>query len=170
MKKKRNIGNFSSNVQLRAIVVGSSTDDFVQYTANLLEDYDIEFAHCGDVYSAVGELAKSISGNVLAIGRLEQLSREQGRFFHIASDKGIWCCCLVDGSLIKRHRYLGPELTANQAAVSVINEPAQIEQVITRLLADNLASSPCKKENKSSDFIKDEFLTTKAELDALLGT
>jgi hypothetical protein len=169
--KKSNMGNSNTTVQMRAIVVGSSTDDFVRCTAEVLEDYGVKFICCNDVYSAVVELAKNTDGNVLVIGRLEKLGREHGRFFHLAGSKGIFCCCLADRNLVQMQRHLGPPASAaKQAAVFVTDEPAQIEKEITKLLANNLAASICKKENRLSDLIKDEFLTTQAELDALLGT
>jgi len=163
--------NSSSAGQLLAIVVGSSTDDFVRHATDLLEDYGVKLVRCDDVYSAVGELAKSTDGSVLVIGRLEQLSKEQGRLFHIVSKKGIFCCCLADRNSAQMQRCFGrPELVEKAAEVFVINEQGQVEKVITKLVADNLAMSLCRKKNRSAEFIKDDFLTTKAELDALLGT
>lgn len=170
MKRKPEAVNFGTDAQLRVIVVGSSTDDFVRYTVSLLEECEVDFVLCDDVYSAVGELAKSITGNVLAIGRLGQLSREKGRFLQMAIDKGIWCCCFVDESLAQTRGYFGPGLTPREAAVFVISEPAQIRHVISKLLAEGYTSFLCKKENKVQEFIRDEFLTTQAELDVLLGS
>ncbi len=166
------MGKFDSSCRLQAIVVGSSADEFVRDTMSLLGDYKIEFVLCEDVYSAVGRLAKNNSdGNVLVIGRIEQLSREKGRFFHIAGENRVSCCCLVDGNLVWKRRYPGvPGLAATETGAFIINEPVEIEKVIAGLLAGGLTSSSNKFENnKAPAFIKDEFLATKAELDALLG-
>ena len=157
----------SSNQYLSVIVVGNRTDGFVRYVMDLLSDYGIEFVRCDDVYSAVGRLAKDTRGDILVVGRLEQLSREQGRLFHITSKNGGTCCCLADTG--SAQKYL-QALAAIETEAFVINEPEEIKELITRLFAGTLARSPRKKENnKASAFNKEDFLTTKAEMDALLG-
>lgn len=156
-----------SNLPLQVIVVGSSADQFVRHTTNLLGDCGLKFVLCDDVYSAVGELAKSESRNVLVIGRLEQLSPEQGRLFHIACEKGYTCCCLADTDLVRKRKQI---FAAIETGAFVINEPAKIREVVTKLLAGSENCSPVKKANdRATTPIKAEFLTTKAELDALLG-
>ena len=159
---------FGSNTQLQAIIVGSCTDEFVRCTMNLLGDYDIDFVRCEDVYSAVGELAKNnYDGNVLVIGTFEQLSREQGRFFQKAREKGLACCCLADKNSASKRKQVA---AAIETGAFVINEPAEIAEVVTKLLISNSTSPSGKKgNNKASAFNEDEFLTTKAERDALLG-
>ena len=156
-----------SNLPLQVIVVGSSADEFVRHTMDLLGDYGLEFVLRDDVYSAVGELAKSESRNVLVIGRLGQLSREQGRLFHMARENGYTCCCLADADLVRKRKQI---FAAIETGAFVINEPAKIREVVTKLLAGSGNCSPGKKANDRATIpIKAEFLTTKAELDALLG-
>ena len=159
---------FGSNTQLQAIIVGSSSDGFVRYAADLLTDYEVDFVRCEDVYSAVSELAANRNGNVLVIGRFEQLSREGGRFFQKVSENGLACCCLAEWNFARKRKQI---LAAIETGAFIINEPAEIAEVVTKLLGSSSISLPEKKENnKASAFIKDEFLTTKAEIDALLGT
>lgn len=163
--EKKEMEKFGSSTQLYAMVVGSSADEFVRHTMNLLGDCGVEFVLCEDVYLAVGELAKNTLGKTIVIGRLEQLSREQGRFFQKVSENG-FCCCLADTNSARKRKQI---LAAMEAGAFVINEPAEIGEVITRFVAGGLASSSEKKGNNgASAFIKDEFLTTKAERDALL--
>lgn len=155
-----------SNLPLQVIVVGGSADQFVAHTINLLGDYGVEFVLCDDVYSAVGELARTETGNVLVVGRLGQLSPEQGRLFHMACEKGYTCCCLADADLVRKRKQI---LTAVETGAFIINEPAEIREVVTKLLAGGGDCPPGKKANdKATASIKAEFLTTKAELDALL--
>ncbi len=154
------------NLRLQVIVVGNSADEFVRHTINLLGDCGVEFVLCNDVYSAVGELAKSESRNVLVIGRLGQLSREQGRLFHMACENGYACCCLADADLVRKRKQI---FAAIETGAFVINEPAKIREVVTKLLTGSGNCSPGKKGNdRTAVPIKAEFLTTKAELDALL--
>ncbi|MHC4172778.1 MAG: hypothetical protein ACYST5_07540 [Planctomycetota bacterium] len=156
-----------SNLPLQVIVVGSSADQFVRHTINLLGDCGIKFVLCDDVYSAVGELAKTETENALVVGRLGQLSPEQGRLFHMACEKGYTCCCLADVDLVRKRKQI---FTAIETGAFIINEPAEIREVVTKLLAGSGNCSPGKKGNdRATATIKAEFLTTKAELDALLG-
>jgi len=154
------------NLLWQVIVVGSSADEFVRLTTSLLDHHGIEHILCDDVYSSIGELAKSKGPNVLVIGRFGQLSKEQGRFFHILRKRSYTCCCLVDRGLARNQKQI---LTALETGVFIINKPAEIEEVVVKLLVGKRDWPSEKKENcRASNFIKEEFLTTKAELDALL--
>ena len=150
-----------SSQQLQAIVIGNSTDEFVRYAIDLLNNYSIEYSQCEDIYSAVGRLAKDSQNNVLVIGCCEQLSREQGQFFRKANENGWLCCCLANRNLTHRQ---AP--TAEQTAVLVIEEACEIKGILEKALTNNVK----KGQKLSAEFIKDEFLTTRAELDALLGS
>jgi len=157
----------SSNQYLHVIIVGNAADEFVRYTMGLLDDSGVGFTLCGDVYLAVGQLLKRRSSNVLVVGRLERLNREQGRLFHIAGESGCVCCCLADGDSSRVQKQIS---AAAETGVLIINEPAQIGEAIAKLPADSCVPLSNKKGNVSSSaFIKDDFVTTKAELDALLG-
>ncbi len=167
-KKAGRVKESNSNQQLYTIVVGSPADDFVRHTISVLGEYELEYVLCDNVYLAVGRLAKNTRRNVLVIGRLEQLSREEGRFFSRMEGIGLFCCCLAGGGSDRRRRR--QILAATQAGAFVVNEPAEIGEIIIKLLAGSLALSlEMKGRSGPSAFIKDEFLTTRAELDALLG-
>ena len=155
-----------SNLPLLVILVGGLADGFVRQAKNILERLGVEFVLCDNVYSAVGDLAKIESRNVLIIGRVGLLSKEQGRFFHIARVKGYRCCCLADRDLVGRQKLI---LKAIESGAYLIDKPAEIEEVLMKLLAGGKIRFSGEKENRrASGFLKDEFRTTKAELDALL--
>jgi len=154
------------NLPLLVILVGGLADEFVRQAKNILDRRGIEFVLCDNVYSAVADLAKKESRNVLIIGRVGLLSTEQGRFFQIARVKGYRCCCLVDRDLLRRQKLI---LDAIEAGAYIIDKPAKIEQVLMKLqVGGKVCSSGVKENRKASGFLKNEFLTTKAELDALL--
>ena len=156
----------NSNLPLLVILVGGLEDEFVRQTKNILERLGVESVLCDNVYSAVGDLAKRESRNVLIIGRIGLLSKEQGRFFHIARVKGYRCCCIVDRDLVRKRKLI---LDAIESGAYLIDKPAEIEEVLMKFLAGGKVRLSGEKENrKASGFLKDEFLTTKAELDALL--
>jgi len=160
------VSNGDSNLPLLVILVGGLKDGFVRRAKNTLERLGVEFVLCDNVYSAVGDLAKIESTNVLIIGRLGLLSKEQGRFFHMARVKGYRCCCLADKDLVYNQKLI---LKAIESGAYLIDKPAEIEEVLMKLLAGGDIRSSAEKENRrASGFRKDEFRTTKAELDALL--
>jgi len=155
-----------SNLPLLVILVGGLADEFVRQAKNILERRGVEFVLCDNVYSAVGDLAKIESPNVLIIGRVGLLSKEQGRFFHIARVKGYRCCCLADRDLVSRQKLI---LKAIESGAYLIDKPAEIKEVLMKLLTGGKIRFSAEKEyRRASGFLKDEFLTTKAELDALL--
>lgn len=155
-----------SNLSLLVVLIGGLTDEFVSRTKNILERLGVEFVLCDNVYLAVGDLAKRESPNTLIIGRIGLLSKEQGRFFHIARVKGYRCCCLADRDLVGRQKLI---LQAIESGAYLIEKPAEIEEVLMKVLESGKVCSSGEKENRrASGFLKDEFRTTKAELDALL--
>ena len=155
-----------SEGHLLAIVVGSYSDRFVQQTLNIFSDYEIETVHCENIYSAVSRLAANNHGNVLVVGRFGQLDKEQGRFFRMAGEKGLVCCCLADGNLTARDR----RTSAAKENIIFVNEPMEIEERIIKLFSDDVVLRSEKKKNKEAPaFNRNDFLATKAELDALFG-
>ncbi|MCK4752551.1 MAG: hypothetical protein KAS75_03830 [Planctomycetes bacterium] len=149
----------NSNQCLHAIVVGSSGDEFIRHTLNLLSSYDIEHVLFEDIYRAFSWLLRDGQEDVLVVGRVERLNKEEGRFLQKVSDRGFSCCCFADKYLAQKQ---GQVSAAQEKGAFVINEPAEVEDIIKKLLAGS-------RDSKASTFNKDEFLTTKAELDALLG-
>jgi hypothetical protein len=159
------VADCDKTLQLQLMFVGGSTDEFIRHVMNLSDRHSIDFICCDDVYSAVGELAKSERPNVLVAGRIGQLSKEQGRFFHIVREKGYRCCCLADGDTNRQRDVLA----ANETGAFIISEPVEIEDVVRKLLSGNGECAPGKRGGRRrTQFFKDEFLTTRAELDALL--
>ena len=153
----------STGNHLRAIVVGSLENSFVRYLMDLLGSYEVDFVLCSDVYWAVAELAKNRRKNVLIIGRYKQLNRQSGRFFEMAPEYQSVCCCFAELPLANEQM----SVLASTGAV-VVNETDGIEKVVSKLLAEDKGQFDTKKKNGSS-FNKNEFLTTQAERDALLG-
>jgi hypothetical protein len=159
------MATFVAGSHLQAVVVGDSDDEFVIYAATLLKGEGITFSCCDDVYLTVAELAKNANENVLIISRLSELSKEQGRFFHIAGEKGCHCCCLAEVNSTCRQQF--PVVV--ETGASIINRPAELKEVVAELLANGWICSTEKKQKKgASAFNKNDFLTTKAELEALL--
>ena len=155
-----------SNLPLLVVLIGGLEDEFVRQIKNILERLGVESVLCDNVYSAVADLAKRDDQNVLIIGRVGLLSKEQGRFFHIARVKGYRCCCIVDRDLVRKRKLI---LDAIESGAYLIDKPAEIEEVLMKFLAGGKIRLSGEKENrKAAGFLKDEFLTTKAELDALL--
>ncbi|UCG46490.1 MAG: hypothetical protein JSU94_13410 [Phycisphaerales bacterium] len=187
------MNNRKSCTKPAAFIVGRPSDELVRHAIGALGRYNVEFVLCEDVYDAVSKLARQEGGNILVIGRLGELSREEGRFFRIVCGGGFSCCCLADGDVVRRQdRILG----ALENGVVMIREPMEIEGVVAALLR-GAAGRPPGKERKSktrrgiegvvstllgsrsmrrageqkrgSAFLKDDFMTTKDERDALLG-
>ena len=159
MEEKSTKGNF------RAIIVGSLADSFVQYSMDLLDNYEIEFILCEDVYWAVGQLSKNNRKNALIIGRYEQLNREKGRFFEIASKADCICCCFTDSVSGFEQEQMS---VLNKDRAFVVSNENDIEKEVLKLLAPNSSRSFERGKNGSS-FNKNNFLTTQDELNALLG-
>ena len=158
--------NTSTGTQLLAIVVGRASDEFVRHTTVLLDNYEVETVLCENVYSAISKSAKNAHRNILVFGRLEQLGKEDGRFFEKANKDGTFCCCLAERYLDVKRKQISQ---AAGAGAIVINDWSEVEKVIAGFLADKPVSLPAKKESsKAANFNSDEFVTTKEELDALL--
>ena len=104
------------------------------------------------------------NGNVLIVGRIEQLSRENGRFFHISGKKKAWCCCLTETNSARQ--YLR-SLSMIGTDAFVINEPAEIEDVLARLLQAGGMGAAVSRD-KPMVMNRDIRLTSE-ELGALLG-
>ncbi len=151
------------NSRLHVMTIGHSADKFVREAMSLLADYGAEFEHCTDVYSAVGRLAKKESTDTLVIGRLTDLVIEQGLFLDLAGRNGFACCCFVDGDAVSKRKEI---LTVMQKGAYIVNEPIQIKDVIEELLQQGQAIS---QRDTTQGYIKQEYLTSEAELDALLS-
>lgn len=164
----RKMGIFDSASQLRAVVVGCADDELVQFATSVLNDYEIGFDLCEDVYCAVVCLTKQAGLNLLVVGRLELLSKSQGRFFQKINEKNVACCCFGQTDSVGAAKRIQ---AAKQAGAYVITETAEFEMVLSKLLTDEQVNQPVKEQvSLASAFNKDEFVLTKAERDALLNT
>jgi hypothetical protein len=155
----------NSSGDLYALVIGSDADDFIEYTTNLLGEYDIGFVVCEDIYRAVAELAKrKKSGNILVVGRINELNRETGQFFQKAGKYGCKFCCLTGKRLSgKDLRYL----VKVETEVFIISEPGEVKEVVAESLTEVFNESELKKKSEIVTFEKEQLLT-QAEMDALL--
>ena len=166
--KTKEMKVFGSGRRLRAVVVGDN-DDFVIFVKNLLDVFGIEYLICADVYFAISEIASNGWHEFLVFGRLENLGVEGLRFFDKCHEIGARCCCLVHGSIMGREKEV---VAVTQGGGYVAIEQAQVEEVLKSWVSQSvkLKLQQKAKEQKKPAFMKEEFLTTKAELDALLGS
>jgi hypothetical protein len=191
------MAELASGLQLQAVVVGGSSDELVRGVMDLAGGYGIESVRCEDVYSAVGRMAERAGARGVVIGRLGELGKEDGRFFEIARRNGFACCCLVEKDAGDRPREILAAMQAGAFVVTEAAEIEELlmklsggsgahtpekqegpqgagsrartmlSEVMEKLLGSGGAGSQGK--SGASGFLKDEFRTTKAELDALLG-
>jgi len=167
---------FDLGSQVQVIAVGSSTDEFVRAVLNLSGRYELDSILCEDVYSGVCKLGEG--GGGVVVGRHEKLAREDGRFFDVARKYGFTCCCLVDKNVAGRQREL---VKTMERGVLVVTELGEIDELLMDLANRNGAHKSGARGDgrrgpvdrpatgRTSGFSKDEFLMTKAEMDALLG-
>lgn len=161
-------GAKESSVELRGILIGKAGDEFVDYAESVFEDFNISYAFCEDVYAGSAELGRASAGRVLAVGRFEDLNKEGGRFFELAAAKGVLCCCFVETETMFGRKGL---FKAAQAGTLVLQKPAQIEQVISKLLTRAVGGKLTRQANgDASGVIRNEFQISDEELRALLGT
>ncbi|MHC4123991.1 MAG: hypothetical protein ACYSSI_10490 [Planctomycetota bacterium] len=155
------------DTRFKAMVVGSQTDGFVTYAARLFRDYEFKFVVCDNIYSAVARLVDYKDGNVLVIGRIECLSVEGKRFFEKLSERKSLCCCLAEMNSVQK--YL-EKISAIGTEAIVINQPSELKEVLERVLEGSLSiKSDNAIKTEPLNFKEEEFLTTKAEIEALLG-
>jgi len=146
----------SSNTNVSVILVGPPADGFPRRCKALLSDKRVNFTPCPDVYAAVACLARKPAG-LLIVGRLAELGREGGRFFELAARYGHRCCCLANN----KSTHLPPS-----PHMAIASDIPQLLKTIQGLLAP---PQPQKTPRKT-EFDKDKFKATDAELKALLGT
>ncbi len=154
----------NSGAEIRATIVGSEKDSFVPDAITLLRGYKINFGLCQDIYAAAGSLAKSYAANILIIGQLKELGKQNGQFFDIAGGNNYLCCCFVGGqntqSQISR---------AKKAGVTLITKTEELEEIISTIATGKQSSQMKTGNNKVNKFSKEDFSPSAAELDALLG-
>ncbi|MBA7587087.1 hypothetical protein ES708_29102 [subsurface metagenome] len=159
--------DFNSIGNLYALVIGSRTDDFIDNTIELLGECNVGFVVCGDIYQAIAELAKkNESGNILVIGRLIELNKEESRFFQKAGEYNCKFCCFAGKQLTGKNLQ---DLTDIETDIFIVSEPDEVGDVLIELFEKVSNNQKFKKKHKISTSTKDKLLT-QAEIDALLGS
>ena len=156
------MGDFGSNRQLQALIVGKSSDTMVQFSISLLNRLDIGFVICRDIYVAAAEIAKnSNSIERILIGRLEQLKKESGGLFSVAKENNCICCCYKENVL--------SDDVPKDSGVFIANSPEEIEELVTKLSENNSFAYSNNGRDKKRIFNKEDFEVTKDEINALFG-
>jgi hypothetical protein len=156
-----------SERRIHGIIIGDRTDSFAAFAEDLLVVCGVDYSFCPDIYDAVSRIALNGREKMLVFGHFEVLGREGVRFFEKCSENGGRCYCLSHGYVMGREKQI---LAVAQSGGIVAAEMGKIEDEVKRWVlrkeTGNL-SQEAKKHN-GAYFIKEKFLTTKAELDALL--
>jgi len=170
-----------------AIVVGDTSDRFVQEVIDCCTDDGLECIRCEDVYAAVVHLCAGGTGVV--VGRLEQLLPHRWRLLEIAGRRGFTCCFYAEKDPIGKRSEI---LAAMAAGARLVTGAEEVRAVFEALAAGRgplppAADHPERRTGieavvetmlgagggsdgrSAPGFFKEEFRTTKAELDALLG-
>ena len=128
----------NNSADFRAIVVGAESETFISPATFLFQRIAVNYAVCQDLYEAVLELAGNPARRGIVIGRLEHLSRENGRLFEKAAKRGWVCCCLAKkisrGSRTQAIR-------AMKSGAIVVNNHSQLEDVVMRIMGSNPETS-----------------------------
>jgi len=119
-------------------------------------EYELAVARCDDVYSAVAELACR-RRCALVVGRLAELTKENGQFFHVAARNEARCAVLLEAA--ERRSVL----TAVRAGAWLMDSADELGAVVETWL-----TGPGHPPSLSRP-AREEFRATEAELDALLG-
>jgi len=149
----------SSGRDSLVIVVGDPEQDFVREMVRVTRECGLEPARCDDVYAAVVTTAGGGDRPTLVLGRMSDLSRENGRFFPLAAANGVRCCCLLDPSPAARQ---GPVCAALQAGTLVVAAVGEVRALLQDWLAEGRRPNP-------HALPQDDLHATEAELSALLG-
>ena len=150
-----------------ALVIGAESDMFIRNCLRMLDTFGIESMYCTDIYSALAKILKAKERDIIAIATSSTFNTDHGRFFNIASKYNCICICLEDTGSAKRYMQ---SLAAISTEALVVNQPGEIEAIITSVVNGGIAfKSVAGEKMKSSSFIKEDFLTTTAEINALLG-
>lgn len=130
----------------------------------MLADAGIAFACCENIYQAMALTATSGLQITFFVSRLESLEAENGKFIEKLASYQIPCYCIAQ----QRNGHINAELLTKivLAGGRIMFDVAELSKTVEEV-ADKFESKV--RKNQSSLLIKDGLLTTKAELDALLG-
>ena len=155
---RRNLG-----LDPQVIVVGDPDSEFAREMVRLTREHGVEPVPCHDVYAAVAETAGTSGRRTLILGRMRELSRENGRLFPLAAANAACCCCLLDAGMTAGQ---GMVFAALKAGAAVVGETQEVRAA----LQDWLASGKHRPRRADlGDLQEDDLRATEAELSALLG-
>jgi len=152
------------------VVVGDPQGEFVQATLRLAREGEVEATVCDNVYAAVVKMAGTRGRQVLVLGAMQELAKEEGAFFRIVAAHAVRCGCLCDQSLPAARKEL---LAALQAGVTVLGDLQDVRRFLKEWLALSARgprdAAPGKRQTRRAEEMPcEEFRATAAELSALL--
>lgn len=152
-----------SNLHPRVIVVGDRGVHFVNEAIRVAQECELDMIRCDDVYSAVKELAKSAHRRFMVVGAVSELAKETGRFFSLAQENGVRCCCLLDEEGVAKREEV---LAAVRKGAHLVGGTEEMREFIENWLA----AGGCHSESPGANsFLSEDLRATEAELRALLG-
>ena len=152
-----------SSPDLGLIAIGDAKDVPNQDAVRLADEYELELTVCEDVYSAVAALAARTGKRFLIVGRLRRLASEDGLFFQVAARNGARCLCVLETD---RAPDRGEVLAALGAGAQVVGRVEDVRAILEEWLSRNDCDDDLPVGRSRAI---EEFRTTDAELDALLG-
>lgn len=144
------------------IVVGDPRSEWTREMVRLAQEYEVEPVSCDNAYAAAARLA-STGRRTFLVGRMRDLTREEGRLLALAARNDVPCCCLVEKDALVRHHGVRAAL---RAGVSLIFETPEARAVIEDWLARGPRRALCLEV---SGLPEENVRPTEAELGALLG-
>lgn len=144
------------------VVVAAAHDALATATTRLAAEYELDVRRCDDVYAAVAEVALPQDRCILVVGRLEELAKEDRRFFAIAARHGARCCALLEGAASMEPNVVP---TALHTGAFLVGTTGEIRGVFDAWLA---APGGCPS-SEATICLDEECRASEAELNALLG-
>ena len=148
---------------LDVVVVGEETGNFGRDAADWLRQHGISFTLTENVYSVTALIEQMDNRDrVLVVGTVDELSKENMRFFGIAARIGnIDCCCLVKNL---------NELNCPKAVIAKNSGALIITQLddLAKLLSSISARDKYADNNKKISLSRDNYALSEQELSALL--
>lgn len=143
------------------VVVAAAHDALATATARLAAEYELDERRCDDVYAAVAEVALLQDRCILVVGRLEELAKEDRRFFAVAARHGARCCALLEATAPIEPNVVPAAL---RMGVFLVGTTSEIKGVLDAWLTS--AGCPASEAMICLD---EECRASEAELNALLG-
>jgi hypothetical protein len=156
------------------VVVGDPSSALVQTTMQWAREGELDAVACDNVYAAMTRIAQAGSRRILAVGTIQELTREKDAFFRVMAAHVIPCCCLLDKTGPVERKDL---LAVVEFAVRLLDDVADVRSVLEEWRATPpprgeprvAPASSGRRRNDVADTSYEEFRATEAELSALLG-